>query len=869
MKLILIDGNSIMYRAFYGTSHTGNLMRNSKGVYTNAVYAFANIINKIMDQEYDAILVAFDKGKHTFRHEIMSDYKAGRKPMPDEMRGQIPLIKELLDNLNILRYEIDDYEADDIIGTMSKIAREQGFNVSIYSSDKDLFQLIDEKTSVFTPGKNMNELDEYNVERLYERYTLKPSQMIDLKALMGDQSDNLKGIPGVGDKTAIKLLTQYETLENLFNNIDNLKGALKEKVKNGYEDANICKKMVTINRTSPIEIKLEDTFKKEYDYDKLLKFYRELEFNSLIKKLKKPVEQFSIFDEPIAVFKFETINEDNYEKLFKDSFIYLENFEENYHNKTLIGIGVYNELGSFYIDRSIINEPYIKEFLLSEYKKYTYDYKKLLVTLNYYGLDVKNIEFDLLLATYIINPNSAKDELASLLNNNGHTGFEYDEFIYLSGAKKRLPDKYTYSMHIAKKAYGISLVMDEMINELNKSDQFELFTLELKLSRVLADMEIEGMKVDLEELDKQKRNLQKRLRALEDEIFRIVGYEFNINSVKQLGTVLFEELKLPIIKKNKTGYSTDNEVLEKLLSEHVIIKYILEYRQLMKLYTTYIEGLKQSVRDDGCVHTIFKQALTQTGRLSSIEPNLQNISVRTLDGREIRKMFVPKNDYILSFDYSQIELRVLAHMANVSNLISSFNNDIDIHENTAKLVLNKSEVTKSERNSAKAINFGIIYGMSAWSLGEDLKIGPKKAQEFIDKYYEAYPEIRVFMDNQVNDAKSLGYVKTIKNRRRYILDINSSNYSLREFAKRTAMNAPVQGSAADIIKLAMVNVYNSISHLKSKMISQVHDELIFDVKEDELDELMKIVKLQMENVLKLKVPLKVEGAYGKTWFEAK
>lgn len=867
MKLILIDGNSIMYRAYYATSTSRTMLQNSKGVYTNAIYAFANMINKIIDQEYDAILVAFDKGKHTFRHEIDPNYKAGRKPMPDEMRSQIPVIKDLLDRMNIKRLEIDDYEADDIIGTMSRIAYENGFDVRIYSSDKDLLQLINDKTYVLTPGKTLNEIIEYTEEKFYEVYGLKPIQMIDLKAIMGDKSDNIKGIAGIGEKSALDLLKEYETVEGIYEHIDEIKGAKKEKILNGKEDAFICKKMVTINRNSPINITINDTIKHDYDYDKLLALYRELEFNSLIKKLKKPLEQYSLFSN--EEFDFKMVDESNYKLLFKDSYVYLENFNENYHDDSFIGIGVHNESGSFFIDKKDINKPFIKEFLEGNYQKYVYDYKKTIVTLNKFNLKINNVTFDLLLALYVINPNLAKDEIASILNIYGHTGFDYDSFVYLSGAKKRLPDKYTYSSHISKKAYGLSLVYNEIINSLKESNQYDLFLLELKLSEVLASMEIEGMKVDLDELNRQGNDLQVRIKELEDKIYSYTSEKFNINSVKQLGTFLFEELGLPVIKKNKTGYSTDNDVLEKLLDKHPIINYILEYRKLTKLYTTYIEGIKDYVRSDSCVHTIFKQALTQTGRLSSIEPNLQNISVRTDEGKKIRKMFVPKNDYLLSLDYSQIELRVLAHMADVKNLIISFNNNEDIHERTAKLILGKASVTKQERNSAKAINFGIIYGMSAWSLSGDIGVSAKEAQSFIDKYYEAYPEIKVFMNKQIEQAKEKGFVETINNRRRFIPDINSSNFQAREFAKRTAMNAPIQGSAADIIKMAMVDVYEALKTKKSKMISQVHDELIFDCTKDEIEDVLKIVKEKMENVMKLKVPLVVDGSYGKTWLETK
>lgn len=862
-RIILVDGNSIMYRAYYGTAYTGNLMQTKNGLFTNAIYAFVNMVNTITNDSYDNILFAFDAGKQTFRHEKMEDYKGGRSPMPDEFRVQIPYIKEFLDICNISRYEMPLYEADDIIGTMANIAKNNGYHVDIYSSDKDLLQLIDDNVTVHLTKKGITELESYTPGYFLEKYQIPHTAMCDLKGLMGDASDNLKGISGVGEKTAIKLLQEYKCIENIIENKDNIKGKLGEKIKEEYPNALMCKEIATININSPIAISLDDTNSKERDYDKLQNFYKDLEFHSFLKKIVKKEK-----------FDFEYKMEFNLDDvLVNNSAIYMEMLEENYHSGNIVGFGISNANGNFYLDKAYLkNEQFIKYLEDDNLIKYTFDYKKIYASLKYQGINLKGVCFDLLLGAYLINQKLVKDGFKPICSYFSYENVLYDEEVYGKGAKLALPEEKIYSAHIAKKAKAIYSLYDEVISNLKKQNQLKLFNdIEIPLSRCLADMEIEGLKVDLEELKSQKKILAEKIILIEDDIFDSVGFEFNLSSPKQLGEVLFEKLGLPHGKKTKTGYSTSQEVLEELAIDYPLCYKILEYRQLTKLYSTYIEGINQVLFDDGKVHTIYKQALTETGRLSSIEPNLQNIPIRTPEGSQIRKMFIPSKDYLVGMDYSQIELRVLASMANVKGLKEAFVNKRDVHTETAKMIFHKDEVTKEERRAAKAVNFGIIYGISPWGLAKDINVTQKEAKEFIDNYYQNYPEIKIYMDDTIEFLKENGYVKTIMGRRRYIPEINSNVYMQREFAKRMAMNAPIQGSAADIIKKAMVMIYNKLNelNLKSKLILQVHDELIIDCDKNELDIVLKILKEEMENVIDLSLPLEVDGGYGETWLDAK
>ena len=871
-RMILVDGNSLMYRAYYGMSASGNIQQNSKGLYTNAIYAFARMMNHLINSEYDNILVAFDAGKKTIRHEIMADYKAGRPPMPDEFRMQIAYIKQFLDIMNIKQYEQPLYEADDIIGTMSKRAEEAGYHVDIYSSDKDLLQLISDNTTVHLTKKGMTDLEDYTPDIFYERYNIKYTQFIDLKALMGDKSDNLPGIPGIGEKKAVKYLQSYETLDEIIAHKDEIKGADGEKIRNNFESAKICQKMATIIRDFDMNISLEDTKRRDCDKDKLIAFYTELEFKSLLKEMtvEKPKldEQFDyeVIKDP---YRFRDI-------LVPYSALYFETYEYNYHRCPILAIGISNSLGNFIVEPEMIFTSMDFMLFLSDKTnhKSIFDYKKAYVLCKRLDLELLGVDFDLLLGTYILNPSITKEEFKLIADSYGYNNTYYDEQIYGKGAKKCMPLKENIFVHTAKKARAIYELKDNVIDELKKREQYSLLSdIEIPLSIVLGKMEYNGMTVDLNELENQRCDLYDQITNLEKKIYDIAGHTFNISSPKQLGTLLFEELGIPYPKKKGNSYSTDIDVLEAIKELNPIVNYIIEYRAKTKLYNTYIIGLKDLVYPDNKVHTIFQQALTQTGRLSSIDPNLQNIPIRTPEGHKIRKMFIPSKEgnSLYSADYSQIELRVLAHMANVKKLREAFISGDDIHSKTAREIFHKDEITPEDRRRAKAVNFGIVYGISAFGLASDIGVTNAMAADFIKKYYEAYPEIKEFMDNTIEFCKETGYVKTMKNRIRYIPEIKSNVYMQREFGKRMAMNAPIQGSAADIIKIAMVNVYNRLrsEELKSTLILQVHDELILNVKPDEEEKVKQLVKEEMENAVNLHVAMEVDVNEGFTWYEAK
>ena len=859
-KVILIDGSSFMYRAYFALASVGNFMKNSKGLCTNAIYTFINMMTSILKTNPKKILVAFDAGKKTFRHDLCETYKDGRRPMDDEMRMQIPYIKKYLDLVGVPRYEIPLYEADDIIGTLAKEAEEKGYKVSIYSSDKDLLQLITDNVTVYKSKKGINDLEEYNKVHFIETYGFDPIKMIDLKALMGDPSDNLPGIKGVGEKTATKLIVEYGSVEGIIENRDTIKGKMGDLIREHYEDALMTKKMVTINNESPIEITVDDINKKD-ESDEIIDFYKDLEFNSFLKKTK--ITKVSNNTDYL-------IN-DKTNAFTSNSSIHLEMLDDNYHNGNVIGISISNKNGNYYFDSNILEDNDFKKFLEDEkIEKYTYNYKRLKVVLMYHNIFIKGVTFDIQLASYLIDPKTVKDDFSKMV---GFYNYDIalDEQIYGKGAKQALPEKNIYVDHIIKKAIAINDLKDTLINKLKEQEQYTLFSnIELPLSDCLGDMEFNGMKIDLDELHRQKEDIKNRIDNLTNDIYEVAGCEFNISSTKQLGEILFEKLQLPNGKKTKTGYSTDSDTLESIRYYHELPSLVLEYRRLTKLYSTYLEGI-ENVVSKGFVHTIFLQTQTETGRLSSIEPNLQNIPIRTEEGAMIRKIFIPNNDIFISMDYSQIELRLLAHIANVKEMISDFNNNRDIHEETAKFIYKKDSVTKMERQSAKAINFGIIYGMSVWRLANDLRISNNEAKEFMNNYFLRYAEIKEYMDSTVNYAKENGYVKTIMNRRRYIPELNNPVFMVREAGKRNAMNAPIQGSAADLIKNAMVLIHKKMIelNLKSKLVSQIHDELVFDCVKDEIEVIEKIGKEIMENSFKLSVPLVVSTGKGKTLYEAK
>ncbi len=874
-RMILVDGNSLMYRAYYGMAAVGNVTQNSKGLYTNAIFAFVRMMNHLIDSNYDAILVAFDAGKKTLRHELMAEYKAGRPPMPDEFRMQIAYIKQFLEIMRIKQYEQSLYEADDIIGTMARKAEEAGFHVDIYSSDKDLLQLISPNTTVHLTKKGMTELEDYTPEVFFDRYQINYNQFVDLKAMMGDKSDNLSGIPGIGEKKAVKYLQQYGSLDEIIKNVDCIKGADGVKIKDNYEQALLCRKMATIIRDFDMNVSLEDTFKKEYDRDKLISFYQELEFKSLLKDVSYGSGEFSketkqtSYELVTDVIRLKEI-------LLPYSAFIFETFEYNYHKYPLLAIGIKNKLGTFIVKQDMLYSSIDFQLFLEENNhKSIYDYKRAYVLIKRLGFELKGIDFDLLLASYILNPTIGKEEFKLISEFFNYSDVLYEEQVYGRGAKKAIPnDENLIFQHIAKKVNCVYFLKNDCLTKLKENNQLSLLTdIEIPLSRVLGKMEFEGIKVDLDELERQKNILELDISNLTKKIYELTGEEFNIASPKQLGVILFEKLGLPYPKKKATSYSTDIEILQSIRTYHPVIDLIIDYRAKTKLYSTYIIGLKEQIYPDQKVHTIFEQALTTTGRLSSVDPNLQNIPIRTKEGHLIRKMFVPTNPYniLYSADYSQVELRVLASMANVKKLKEAFLNGEDIHSKTAKEVFMKDEITSDDRRKAKAVNFGIVYGISAYGLATDLGISNVEASNFIKRYYEVYPEIKIFMDETIDFCQKSGYVKTLKNRIRKIPEINSNIYMQREFGKRMAMNAPIQGTAADIIKIAMINIDNELEarKLKSKMLIQVHDELVFEVEQGEENIILELVRRNMQNALELDVPLVVGDSFGKNWYEVK
>ncbi|MEY9868657.1 DNA polymerase-1 [Peribacillus sp. B2I2] len=871
-KLVLIDGNSIAYRAFFALP----LLNNDKGVHTNSVYGFTMMLNRILEEEKPThILVAFDAGKTTFRHASFKEYKGGRQKTPPELSEQFPFIRELLDCFQIKRYELENYEADDIIGTLSLQAEKDGFEVKVISGDKDLTQLSSPSTTVSITKKGITEIEEYTPKHIHEKYGLSPLQIIDLKGLMGDASDNIPGIPGVGEKTALKLLHQFETVENLLQSIDEVSGQkLKEKIEEHKDLALLSKELATITREAPLEVSVNETEYSGIDQDRVISFYKELGFSTLLDKLDVTES------EPLEQEKIEVHTGEMTEGMFTDeSALYVETLEDNYHRADIIGISISNEQGHFYFHGDdALSSAAFKTWAEDETKKKTvFDAKRTVVALRHRGVEIKGIDFDVFLASYILDPAESVDEVAEITKTQGTIRLETDDVFYGKGAKRKIPEQAELSEHIARKSKAILSLKEPMIDKLQEFEQYHLLTeLELPLSIILANMEWQGIKVDIGRLKNMGQELAIRLRTIEARVFDLAGEAFNINSPKQLGAILFEKLELPVMKKTKTGYSTSADVLEKLESQHNIVKEILLYRQLGKLQSTYIEGLLKVVNGKSDkVHTRFNQALTQTGRLSSTDPNLQNIPIRLEEGRKIRQAFIPseKDWIIFAADYSQIELRVLAHIANDSGLVEAFQAGMDIHTRTAMDVFHVSaeEVTSNMRRQAKAVNFGIVYGISDYGLSQSLGITRKEAGEFIEKYLRSFPGVQEYMEESIHEARQKGYSTTLMQRRRYIPEITSRNFNIRSFAERTAMNTPIQGSAADIIKLAMINMNKRLKSegLKTRMLLQVHDELIFETPPEELEILKVIVPEEMENAIELNVPLKVDYAFGPTWFDAK
>ena len=847
-KIVLIDGNNLMFRSYFATAYTGNVMRNSKGFPTNALYGFVNMINKIITEESPAyVAVAFDIGKN-FRKQEYDFYKEGRNATPEDLIKQMPVARELLDAMGIKYLELEPYEADDIIGTLVKMCEnDSDFNATIISSDRDLLQLINFETDVKL--LKQNDYIRYNEQTFKEDYGIDPIRIIDLKALMGDASDNIPGVKGIGEKTALKLLREYNTLENLYDNIDKIKGSVHDKLVNDKDNAFMSKKIATIYRDVPLNINLNDLKYNGPIIDKLKELYSEYEFLSLLKKLNSPVNDS---------IKYIEVNDDINIVLGDKVALYVGASDEIYTKATVIGATVFDGKYYYYFPK---NEMHRLKDALKAKQVITYDYKKNL----YLDVDIE-CQDDIMLSSYILNYNS-KDDIALLGNI-----FNYDIKSWSNLIKENNEEQIINNLCLCTKL--IFEINDTLLNKLKEEDMYDLYqNIEMPLIKVLYSMEKNGVKVDKDTLKRQDEEISIRLEEITKEIYKVAGEEFNISSTKQLNEILFEKLGLPHGKKNKTGYKTDVATLENLRGINPIIDLILEYRTLNKLKTTYLDGLQGYIKDDMKIHTIFKQTIARTGRLSSIEPNLQNIPVREELGRKIREAFIPENDLFLSCDYSQIELRVLAHVTGCTHMIETFKEDGDIHAKVAADIngVELKDVTKEMRSKAKAVIFGIVYGISSYGLMDNLKITNSEATYFINKYYELYPEVKNYMDNTVKKAKENGYVTTLFKRKRVLDELNSSNYMVRQSGERMAINAPIQGTAADIIKMAMIKIYDKFREekIQSKMVLQVHDELIFDVKKEELDKVNKIVKDTMEHIVDLNVPLKVSSDTGDNWYTTK
>ena len=886
-KLLLIDGNSVTFRAFFALHNSLSRFVNHEGLHTNAIYGFKNMLDSILTKVNPThILVAFDAGKTTFRTEKFTDYKGGRAKTPSELSEQFPEIKNLLEGYRIKTYELKNYEADDIIGTLAAKAEKKNYDVVVVTGDRDLTQLTTDKITVAVTVKGVSEIEEYTPSHVEEKIGLIPEQIVDMKALVGDTSDNYPGVTKIGEKTAIKLLKQYGTLDGIYKNIDEMKKSkMKENLIREKEIAYLCQDLAEIRKDAPVEIDLEETEWTGKNIEKLVTLYQKLDFRKFLSQLKaESSEQLDIFESKSNI-EFTELTEENLDDINvsdNDEIVFnLEIDGENYHTAEIIGFSI--KIGDKYLvsdDIDLLKKKQIKNLLESdEVEVDLFDGKRQYVGLNRLGVTLSKINFDLLLVSYLLDNSENSNDLGLLAQQHEYYDVESDEQIYGKGAKHAVPkDKEVLFEHLVRKVKAINNLKEKLFNELEENQQLDLYTkIERPLSIVLANMEIAGVKVDSNRLETMQSELKERLSELEKEIYNEAGEEFNLNSPKQLGVILFEKLKLPVIKKTKTGYSTAVGVLEQLRGMSPIVDNILQYRQLAKIQSTYIEGLLKVVsKKDGKAHTRYTQTLTSTGRLSSVDPNLQNIPVRLEEGRKIRQAFVPSHPgwEIFSSDYSQIELRVLAHISKDKNMQEAFKEGMDIHASTAMRIFNvdsPDEVTPNMRRQAKAVNFGIVYGISDYGLSQNIGISRKQAKQFIDTYLDTFSGVKDYMEKIVEFAKENGYVETIFNRRRYLPDIKSRNFNLRSFAERTAMNSPIQGSAADIIKVAMINMQEMLKekNLQAKMLLQVHDELIFEAPTKEIPLLEDMVPKVMDSAVKLDVPLKVESKHGQTWFDTK
>ena len=898
-KLVLVDGNSIMNRAFYGIM--GSRMLTTKdGTYTNAVYGFLAILFKLLeDVKPEYLVVAFDLKAPTARHKLYEGYKANRKGMPDELAEQMPIIKEVLRAMNIDIVEMEGYEADDVLGTLSRYGEKQGLEVTILSGDRDTFQLATDNITIRIPhtkgGKT--ETDEYNREKIIEKYGLEPKQLIDVKGLQGDSSDNIPGVPGVGEKTALSLIQKYGSIENLYDKLekgeDDLKGKQKEKIEQNKDLAFLSKTLGTINLEVPITDTLEDFKVEEWDKEKVYDLFKKLNFKRYIERFslqpgesnnseqgKDEIENLKIIDKSLdeiielvknqkqMIFYLDTKTDENPEKIIKEKISSIAIYDNKNKEAIFYNFSEENEIQAL---KEVLEDKEIKKISINLTKTY--------ILLKQVDITLDGIYYDISIAAYILNPSNNKLEIENLI----------DRFLEIDASKlaskeettqinlfDEIPSVEQDKEKCSKYSYAISKIKDITEKKLEEIDALKLFNeIDMPTVEVLSDMQWNGMYVDEKELEEFGQELRGKLEILTKEIYEMAGEEFNINSTKQLGEILFEKMKLPVIKKTKSGYSTDVDVLEKLKKQDPIIPKLLEYRQLMKLNSTYIEGLKPYINPKTKrIHSFFHQTITATGRISSTEPNLQNIPTRFELGKRVRKVFKPENGKVyLDADYSQIELRVLAHISGDEHMIQAFKEGQDIHKQAASKVFKTpiDEVTKEQRSNAKAVNFGIVYGISDFGLGEQLGISRKLAKQYITEYLEQYAGIKAFMENITEEAKEKGYVETLFHRRRYIPELKSNNYMVRQFGSRAAMNTPIQGTAADIMKIAMIKVYRELKkrNLKSKIVLQVHDEMMLEVLPEEKEEIKVMMKEAMESAAKLDVPLIAEISEASNWYDCK
>lgn len=882
-KLLLIDGNSVAFRAFYALYRQLDRFVSPDGLHTNAIFTFKNMLDAIMKQvDPTNILVAFDAGKVTFRTKMYQDYKGGRQKTPSELLEQLPVIREMLADLGIKSYELKNYEADDIIGTFSKMGEDAGYKVSIVTGDRDLTQLASDKTTVFITKNGVGDTEAYTPEHMKKVNGVTSTEFIDMKALMGDNSDNYPGVTKVGPKTASRLIQKYGSVENLYEHVDEMKASkLKENLLNDKDKAFLAKKLATIDRTSPVTIDLTDTKLEEPDVEKLRQLYERLGFKKFLAELNATGSQDN--QEALEHYDYQELTSDNIHELdnldAKEITFYLGMLGDNYHLAPFEGFALkVNDKLYVSKDYAMLTEMPLRGILENKtIHKNVFDLKRTYVGLNRLGIKAQGLDYDMLLASYLVNNENNSNDLGEVAHLYGEYSVKTDIEVYGKGKKQAIPDDEQFFTHLAGKVSAIEKLKPLLLDKLKEHEQDDLYeTIEIPVAFVLAQMEITGVKAEASVLNQLGNDFSVKLKELENKIYSQAGEEFNINSPKQLGHILFEKLNLPPIKKTKTGYSTSVEVLDQLKTKSPIVQAILDYRQIAKIQSTYVKGLLECIQDDGKIHTRYLQTLTATGRLSSVDPNLQNIPTRTDEGKQIRKAFVPttKDGYIFSCDYSQVELRVLAHVSGDTHMQEAFNSGYDIHAHTAMKIFHldsPDQVTPLQRRHAKAVNFGIVYGISDYGLSKNIGISRKQAKEFIDNYFEQYPQIKDYMDKAIKDAREKGYAETIMHRRRYLPDIHAKNFNVRSFAERTAINSPIQGSAADIIKIAMINMQKKLDdmHLKTKMILQVHDELIFDVPADELETIKKIVPEVMQSAVKLDVPLIADSNWGHNWYDAK